>query len=84
VEGLQKIDRIRFLCGPETGRTMAQAALRFILAQPQMAVVVPTITSEAELREYAGAGDVPDLTASELDRIAELYETNFDVEPVSA
>ena len=55
VEGLQKIDRIRFLCGPESGRTMAQAALRFILAQPQMAVVIPTITNEAELREYAGA-----------------------------
>ena len=38
---------------------MAQAALRFILAQPQMAVVIPTITNEDELREYAGAADVP-------------------------
>jgi aryl-alcohol dehydrogenase-like predicted oxidoreductase len=84
VEGLQKIDRIRFLCGPESGRTMAQAALRFILAQPQMAVVIPTITNEAELREYAGAADVPDLTPDELARVAELYERNFDVEPVSA
>jgi aryl-alcohol dehydrogenase-like predicted oxidoreductase len=84
VEGLQKIDRIRFLCGPESGRTMAQAALRFILAQPQMAVVIPTITNEAELREYAGAADVPDLTPGELARVAELYGRNFDVEPVSA
>ena len=84
VEGLQKIDRVRFLCGPETGRTMAQAALRFILAQPQMTVVIPTITNEAELREYAGAADVPDLTEEELARVAELYERNFDVEPVSA
>jgi aryl-alcohol dehydrogenase-like predicted oxidoreductase len=84
VEGLQKIDRIRFLCEPETGRTMGQAALRFILAQPQMSVVVPTITNEAELREYAGASDVPDLTREELDRVAELYDRNFDVEPVSA
>ena len=84
VEGLQKIDRIRFLCGPEAGRTMAQAALRFILAQPQMTVVIPTITNQAELREYAGAADVPDLTEDELARVAELYERNFDVEPVSA
>ena len=81
VEGLQKIERIRFLCGPETGRTMAQAALRFILAQPQMTVVIPTITNQAELREYAGAADVPDLTEDELARVAELYERNFDVEP---
>lgn len=84
VEGLEKIDRIRFLCDPQSGRTMAQAALRFILAQPQMTVVVPTITSEAELREYAAAADVPELTASELDRVAELYEDNFGVTPVSA
>ena len=35
VEGLQKIERVRFLCEPESGRTMAQAALRFILAQPR-------------------------------------------------
>jgi aryl-alcohol dehydrogenase-like predicted oxidoreductase len=84
VEGLQKIERIRFLCEPGTGRTMPQAALRFILTQPQMAVVVPTITSEEELREYAGAGDVPDLTDSELGRVAELYEKNFEVTPVSA
>ncbi|MGH2953682.1 MAG: aldo/keto reductase [Solirubrobacterales bacterium] len=84
VEGLQKIERIRFLCEPGSGRTMAQAALRFILAQPQMAVVIPTITSEAELREYAGAADVPQLSADELDRVAALYERNFDVEPVSA
>ena len=84
VEGLQKIDRIRFLCGPESGRTMAQAALRYILAQPQMTVVIPTITNETELREYAGATDVPDLNAEELARVGELYERNFDVQPVSA
>ncbi len=84
VDGLQKIDRIRFLCEPGTGRTMAQAALRFILAQPQMAVVIPTITNEAELREYAGAAQVPELSEDELAHLAELYERNFDVEPVSA
>ncbi|HEX2468471.1 MAG TPA: aldo/keto reductase [Solirubrobacterales bacterium] len=84
VEGLQKIGSIRFLCEPDAGRTMPQAALRFILAQPQMAVVVPTITSEAELREYTGASEVPDLTEEELARVGELYERNFDVEPVSA
>jgi aryl-alcohol dehydrogenase-like predicted oxidoreductase len=80
VEGLEKIERIRFLCGPETGRTMAQAALRFILAQPQMTVVIPTITNEAELREYAGAAEVPDLTEDELARLAELYTRNFEVD----
>jgi aryl-alcohol dehydrogenase-like predicted oxidoreductase len=78
-EGLQKIETIRFLCEEGTGRTMAQAALRFILAQPQMACVIPTITSSSELREYAGASDVPDLTDEELARVARLYEQDFDL-----
>ena len=30
------------------------------------------------------ASDAPDLTADDLERISELYERNFDVEPVSA
>ena len=84
VEGLQKIERIRFLCEEGSGRTMAQAALRFILSQPQIATVIPTITNEDELREYAGAADAPELTDDELARVGELYERNFDVEPARA
>jgi aryl-alcohol dehydrogenase-like predicted oxidoreductase len=83
VEGLQKIERIRFLCDDCAERTMAQAALRFIL-DSGATTVIPTITTEAELVEYAGAADVPELSADELDRVAELYGRNFDVEPVGA
>jgi aryl-alcohol dehydrogenase-like predicted oxidoreductase len=83
VEGLQKIERIRFLCTDGGERTMAQAALRFIL-DSGATTVIPTITSEAELLEYAGAADVPELAGDELARVAELYERNFDVEPVGA
>jgi hypothetical protein len=34
----------------DRSRHDGQGALRFILAQPQMATVIPTITSQAELR----------------------------------
>jgi aryl-alcohol dehydrogenase-like predicted oxidoreductase len=44
-----------------------------------MTVVIPTITNRAELREYAGATDVPDLTDEELTRVEELYSRNFEV-----
>jgi aryl-alcohol dehydrogenase-like predicted oxidoreductase len=81
VEGLQKIERIRFLCENGGARTMAQAALRFIL-DSGVTTVIPTITSDAELSEYAGAADAPPLSAEELARVGELYERNFDVEPV--
>ncbi|HSJ16666.1 MAG TPA: aldo/keto reductase [Solirubrobacterales bacterium] len=83
VEGLQKIERVRFLCENGDARTMAQAALRFIL-DSGVTTVIPTITSDAELEEYAGAADVPALSGEELARVGELYERNFDVEPVGA
>jgi aryl-alcohol dehydrogenase-like predicted oxidoreductase len=83
VEGLEKIERIRFLCGQETGRTMPQAALRFIL-DSGATTVIPTITNESELRQYAGAADAPELDPSELELVVQLYERNFDVAPIGA
>jgi aryl-alcohol dehydrogenase-like predicted oxidoreductase len=83
VDGLQKVERLRFLC-EEHGMTLAQAALRFILAQKSIACVLPTITSAEDLEEWAAASAKPDLSADDLARIDELYERNFDVEPVSA
>jgi aryl-alcohol dehydrogenase-like predicted oxidoreductase len=83
VDGLKKIDQLRFLV-IEGERTMAQAALRFILQQPRMACVIPTITSMAELEEFAGAAAAPDLTPDELARVDELYRTGFGLEPAAA
>lgn len=83
VDGLQKVERLRFL-SEQHDLTMAQAALKFILAQNAIACVLPTITNAEELEEWAVASDKPDLTAEDLTRIDELYGRNFDVEPVSA
>ena len=83
VEGLQKIERLRFLV-IEGERTMTQAALKWILQQPGIANVVPTVTSLAELEEFAGASQAPDLTDDELERVRELYARSFDVEPARA
>jgi len=75
-EGLQKVEQLRFLELPGT-RSLAQAAIKFILAQPGIACVVPTVTSIAELEEFAGASSAPDLTAEELERIDQLYVGGF-------
>jgi aryl-alcohol dehydrogenase-like predicted oxidoreductase len=82
VEGLQKVERLRFLC-EDHGMTMSQAALKFILAQRAIACVLPTITNVQELEEWAAASEKPDLTEEDLARIQGLYERNFDVEPVA-
>jgi aryl-alcohol dehydrogenase-like predicted oxidoreductase len=83
VEGLQKVERLRFLC-TQHGVTLAQASLRFILAQDAIACVLPTVSNAEDLEEWAGASDAPDLTDEDLERVSELYERNFDVEPVRA
>ena len=81
IEGLQKVERLRFL-SEQHDMTLAQVALKFILAQSAIACVLPTITNGDELEEWAAASDKPDLTAEDLGRIDELYERNFDVEPL--
>ena len=55
IEGLQKVDQLDFLTrGGE--RTLAQAAYKYILAQPAIGCVVHTVNTTAQLEEWAAAG----------------------------
>ena len=75
-EGLRKVEQLSFLT--ESGeRTLGQAALKFILAAPEVASTLPNIYDEEQIEEFAAAPETPDLTEEELARIAELYENNF-------
>ena len=79
-DGLRKLVHLRFLTD-ETDRTIAQAALKFILAEPTVTSILPTVTMVEELEEFVAASDQADLTEGELQRIQELYESDFHVEP---
>ncbi len=83
VEGLQKIESLRFLTD-ERPHTLAQAALKWLLAEPSVMVTLPNIYSQEQLVEFAAAPDLPDLTPEDLGRISDLYARNFDVTPVEA
>lgn len=80
--GLKKVERLRFLIDG-TGRTIAQAAIRWILAEPCFASVLPNIYTEEQLQEFAAASEVPDLTPEELRKVSDLYARNFDLQPAS-
>ena len=80
-EGLQKLEAIDFIT-KGTGRTIGQAALQFILAEPSIASALPNIYNAEQLLEFAAAPETPRLTDGELARLAELYERNFGVQPV--
>lgn len=76
LDGLKKIQKLDFLTASGE-RTLGQAAIQFILAEPCIASVLPNIYEEAQLREFAVAADTPPLTSTELDRIADLYANDF-------
>jgi aryl-alcohol dehydrogenase-like predicted oxidoreductase len=76
-QGLKKVELLQFLTGRETGRTLGQSALLWLLAEPTVASCLPTIHNEAQLLEYATAPDRNPLTREELEQIQELYGAHF-------
>jgi aryl-alcohol dehydrogenase-like predicted oxidoreductase len=66
---LEKVERLRFLEKP--GRSLAQAAIAFCIADPAVATVIPGGRNPAQVRENAAAAEAR-LSKDELDRIAAL------------
>ncbi|HEX3468890.1 MAG TPA: aldo/keto reductase [Candidatus Elarobacter sp.] len=79
INGMQKVERLRFLEQP--GRTLGQAAIQWLLAEPRVMTVLPNIYDRDQLREFAAAPDTPRLTADDMTRIAELAAENFGIGP---
>ena len=79
LNGVKKVDQLRFLEGPD--RTLGQAAIQWLLADPRVGSVLPNIYDEAQLVEFAKAPSTPALTPDEIERIARLVAENFGLEP---
>lgn len=78
LNGVKKVEQLRFLERPD--RTLGQAAIQWLLAEPRVMTVLPNIYDREQLREFAAAPQTPALTDDELLRIDELYLNNFDIE----
>lgn len=66
---------LAFLTRPD--RTMAQTALRFALAFPEVSVAIPGAKAIAQVEENAAATDAPGLTAAEIQQVRALYQKDF-------
>jgi aryl-alcohol dehydrogenase-like predicted oxidoreductase len=75
LDNFDKADTLSFLW-EGTGRTIAQAAVAGILANPAFTTVLPTCVTVDDVREFATAADQP-LDASEISRLGELWAENF-------
>jgi len=78
VTGLQKLEKLEFLTRE---MTIGQAAIKWLLAEPSIATVLPNIYEAAQLHEFASAIDKPDLSDEDLRRVADLYDNGFFLEP---
>ncbi|MBI2966126.1 MAG: aldo/keto reductase [Chloroflexi bacterium] len=73
---LKKLETIDFMFAGKRA-TIGQIALKFCLTPRVMASVLPTVTTVAQLEEYAAAPEMPEIPGAELDRLAGLYRDNF-------
>ena len=70
--GLEAVRRLAPLV-PE-GATMAQWALRFVLDQPGVSVVIPGARNPEQARTNAAAAELPPLSADDLAAVAAVYD----------
>ena len=75
-QGLQKIDQLGFVTEGK-GRSLAQAALQYILAHPSITSTLPNIYNEAQLSEFSATPATAALTPEEIAKVDALFDSNF-------
>jgi aryl-alcohol dehydrogenase-like predicted oxidoreductase len=76
-EGVARADTLRFL--ERADRSLAQAALAFVLSHTQVSSVVPGAKNQRQLRENLDAANLAPLAAEDLQRAHALYAADFAV-----
>ena len=82
INGVEKVRTLDFLTRE---MTLGQAALKWLLAEPLVVTTLPNIYDDEQLAEFAEASEKPDLSPSDLMRVADLADQNFGIteEPMS-
>ena len=75
-KGIKHLAELDFLTD-NMDSTIGQIAIKFVLDTPQVASVLPNITSAERLREFATASETKDLPRQMLERLVELHDDYF-------
>ncbi|MFD0785597.1 aldo/keto reductase, partial [Micromonospora azadirachtae] len=70
--GLAAVRRLAPLVGPES--SMAQFALRWVVDQPGVTVVIPGARNTEQARRNVEAAALPPLSAGQLDGVRDVYD----------
>jgi aryl-alcohol dehydrogenase-like predicted oxidoreductase len=79
---MKKIENMKPIADAK-GWNMTELAIKFILSQKQISMVLPTMISLEEIEMFASLSDGKYLDPSETTRLEEMYEKNFYVQPVA-
>jgi aryl-alcohol dehydrogenase-like predicted oxidoreductase len=81
-EAMKKIDNIKPIANSK-GWNITELAIKFILSQKQISVVLPTMVSIEEIEMFASLSDGEYLNSAESAKVEEMYEKNFYVQTVA-
>jgi len=82
MEAMQKIENMKPVANSK-GWNITELAIKFILSQKQISVVLPTMISIEEIEMFASISDGKYLDTSEAAGVEQMYEKNFYVQPVA-
>ena len=78
LQAIQKVEKLKPL-SDSNGWNITGLAIKFILSQKEVSVVLPTVIDVEEIEMFAIISDGKYLTGKELSQITELYNNSFFV-----
>jgi aryl-alcohol dehydrogenase-like predicted oxidoreductase len=81
IEAIQKIEKIKPIANAN-GWNISQLAIKFILSQMAISVVIPTAIDIEEIEMFVAMSDGKYLNENELAQITDLYNNNFYIKPI--
>jgi aryl-alcohol dehydrogenase-like predicted oxidoreductase len=82
LEAIQKIEKMIPVANAREWN-ISQLAIKFVLSQKQVSVVLPTVINIEEIETFAEMSDGNYLNENEIAQITDLYNNNFYVKPVA-
>jgi aryl-alcohol dehydrogenase-like predicted oxidoreductase len=77
IEAMRKSEKLKPIA-EAAGWSITQLAIKFILSQKEVAVVLPTATDVDEIEMFAGMSDGKYLSEKNISDITRLYDNNFN------
>jgi aryl-alcohol dehydrogenase-like predicted oxidoreductase len=83
LEAMQKVEKMKPIANAR-GWSISQLAIKFILSQKEISIVLPTVIDVEEIESFAEMADGNYLSENEMAAITDLYNNNFYIHQQSS